>query len=318
MKNNKYMNINKYFNGPIFTIFTPFKEDFSIDYSSIEKYINFLFQGGAKVFYVMAYNSRYSQLNNEEIIKLNKFCINCVKKLDESNLIIVADPIHCSTQESIKFALSAKENGGDAISLIMREKYFSDEQVLEHFEMVGERSGLPIVIHEMPFLSGFDGTQMNWPETLISRLGEINHIIAIKEDAKNLDISKIVLKLEPNIRTIFAGTKKTFLPLKKYGLKSYLNGISIIDARIGIKFWEFWNNDNYEGMNWIIQNLESPFFDGPVSKYGWHRCNKALLEAAGLMHRRDRMPMPTLKKEELNEIILIYEKLKKSIDDLFS
>ena len=111
--------------------------------------------------------------------------------------------------------------------------------------------------------------------------------------------------------------RKTFLPLKSYGLRSYLSGISIIDARIGIKFWDFWKTDNYDGINWIIDNLENPFFEGPVSKNGWHRCNKALLEAAGLMHRRDRMPMPTLKRDEFDEVILIYKKIKRSLDEEF-
>ncbi len=85
-----------------------------------------------------------------------------------------------------------------------------------------------------------------------------------------------------------------------------------------LEFWNFWKNSNYEGINWIIENLEDPFFEGPVSKYGWHRCNKALLQAAGLMHRRDRMPMPSLKREEFNEITLIYKKIKRTIDDQFS
>ena len=315
---NKILNdLKERIDGPIFTIFTPFDKNLSIDYYSIEKYINYLYEGGARVFYVMAYNSRYSQLNNDEILELNQFCIKCVKSLNKNNIIIVADPIHCSTQESIKFALSALEFGGDAISLIMREKYFSDDQVLEHFSLIGEKSKLPIVIHEMPFLSGFDGKQINWPQSLILRLHELDNILAIKEDAKNLEVAKIVLSLEPKIRTIFAGTKKTFLPLKSFGLRSYLNGISIIDARIGIKFWDYWQVDNYEGMNWIIDNLENPFFEGPVSRYGWHRCNKALLEAAGLMHRRDRMPMPTLKRDEFDEVILIYKKIKRSLDELF-
>ncbi len=317
MANKISNNLKERIDGPIFTIFTPFDKDLSIDYYSIEKYINYLYEGGARVFYVMAYNSRYSQLNNDEILELNQFCIKCVKRLDKNNVVIVADPIHCSTQESIKFALSALEVGGDAISLIMREKYFSDDQVLEHFSLIGEKSKLPIVIHEMPFLSGFDGKQINWPHSLILRLQELDNILAIKEDAKNLEVSKIVLSLEPKIRTIFAGTKKTFLPLKSYGLMSYLNGISIIDARIGIKFWNYWKANNYDGMNWIIDNLENPFFEGPVSKYGWHRCNKALLEAAGLMHRRDRMPMPTLKREEFDEVNSIYKKIKRSLDEEF-
>ena len=318
MANKTLIHLKERLDGPIFTIFTPFKEDLSIDYFSIEKYINYLYEGGARIFYVMAYNSRYSQLNNHEIMELNKFCIKCVKSLNNDNVVIVGDPIHCSTQESIKFALSAYESGGDAISLIMREKYFSDDQVLEHYSAIGEKAKFPIVIHEMPFLSGFDGKQMNWPQSLILRLEELDNILAIKEDAKNINVSKLVLSLEPKIRTIFAGTKKTFLPLKNYGLKSYLNGISIIDARIGVKFWSFWKANNYDGMDWIINNLEEPFFGGPVSKYGWHRCNKALLEAAGLMHRRDRMPMPTLKREEFAEIKSVYLNIKKCIDEQFS
>ena len=129
--------------------------------------------------------------------------------------------MHCSTQESIKFALSALEFGGDAISLIMREKYFSDDQVLEHFSLIGEKSKLPIVIHEMPFLSGFDGKQINWPDSLILRLRVEKYLY--KRRCKKFRCIKIVLSLEPKIRTIFAGTKLS--SFKKYGLKSYLNGI---------------------------------------------------------------------------------------------
>ncbi len=46
--------------GPVFTIFTSFNDDLSIDYGSIERYIHYLYHGGARIFYVMPYNSRYS------------------------------------------------------------------------------------------------------------------------------------------------------------------------------------------------------------------------------------------------------------------
>ena len=124
----------------------------------------------------------------------------------------------------------------------------------------------------------------------------------------------MALNLEPQIRVIFAGTKKTFLQLKDNGLKSYLNGISIIDARIGIEFWRRWNDNNYKGLIKIIEELETPFFDGPVSKFGWHRCNKAILQAAGLMDRIDRMPMPSLDKNEYQEVLETYKKIKSKIN----
>ena len=56
------------------------------------------------------------------------------------------------------------------ISLIMREKHFTDEQVLDHFAEVGRVSKAKILVHEMPFLSGYDGTQMHWPVSLLKAL----------------------------------------------------------------------------------------------------------------------------------------------------
>jgi 4-hydroxy-tetrahydrodipicolinate synthase len=310
-----FTNIKEKFDGPIFTVFTAFKDDLTIDYESIKNYIQYLYDGGAKVFYVMPYNSRYSQLSEQEIYDLNKFCIQTTKSIDKNNIIIVADPIHCSTETSLQFTKHAKEFGADAISLIVREKYFSDDQILDHFRYIGKETNFPIVVHEMPFLSK-QGNQINWPKTLLEGLKTIPEIIAIKEDAKDEEMAKFILKLQPDIRIIFAATKRNIVPLKKYGLKSYLNGLSIIDARIGIRFWEAWNTNDYDTINYILENAEDLFFLGPVKKYGWHMCNKALLQSAGLMNRIDRMPMPTLDDVRYLEIVECYSQIKKNIEKI--
>jgi len=298
--------------GPVFTVFTPFQEDYSVDFNALENYISFMYSRGARLFYVMPYNSRYSQLNNQEIGELNKFAIETTKQLSKDNIIFVGDPIHCSTQTSLEFAKSAKEWGADAISLIIREKYFCDQQIIDHLSWIGEATNFPILIHEMPFLSGFDGTNLNWSSELLEKVSRIPQVFGIKEDAKDLNVARFALSLEPNLRVIFAGTKNTFLPLKNDGLQSYLNGISIIDPQIGLKFWDAWNASEDPVIEMIISKLEQPFFGGPVKKYGWHRCNKALLQAAGLMHRRDRMPMPELNENEFEEVCNVYSVIKES------
>ena len=66
-------------------------------------------------------------------------------------------------------------------------------------------------------------------------------------------------------------------------------------------------------MNW-----RHPFFNEAVSKYGWHRCNKALLQAAGLMHRRERMPLKELSEKEFQDIKRIYSQILISIENYFS
>ena len=296
--------------GCIYTVFTPFTSDGSIDYCSLSNYLSFLYNNGARVFYVMAYNSRYSQLSDDEIIELNEFVTKKVKKFNRENVVILADPIHCSTKTSLKFAHHAKDVGADIISLICREKYFNDDQILEHFDFIGRESQFPILIHEMPFLSGYNGLQMHWPNSLFNKIPKISNVIAIKEDAKDLETTIKVLELEPSIRVIIAGSKKSLLSFKNHGCKAYLNGISMIAPKIGIKFWDAFNSDDEETLSFLINEIETPFWDKCVKKYGWHRVNKAFLECAGLMQRHERMPMPSLNDEEFSDLVNIYNDLK--------
>ena len=313
-----YEHLKQGLKGCVYTVFTPFDEQENIDYESLERYLNHLYFGGARKFYVMAYNSRYSQLKHSEIMELNEFCIKLLKRLDPENIVVVGDPIHCSTKESTEFAVHAKETGADLISLIVREKYFNDEQILDHFAEVGRNSNMPILVHEMPFLSGYDGTQMHWPHSLFRKLPSIPEIVALKEDAKDFETTCLALELEPRIRVVIAGRKSTLMQYKPFGAMSYLNGISMLDARIGEAFWQAWKNNDQNTIDFILNQLEAPFFDQCASKYGWHRTNKALLQAAGYMHRRDRMPLKHLNDTEYQEVVTVHNQVAKSIQDFFS
>ena len=304
--------------GCFYTIFTPFAQNYTIDYEALENYLSTLYAQGARRFYAMAYNSRHSQLSNSEIMDLNRFCIQFLKRIDINNIVIVGDPIHCSTNESAEFAKHAKDLGADLISLIVGEKYFSDEQILDHFSTVASLSNMAILVHEMPFLSGYDGTQMHWPASLLKSLPTIPEIVALKEDAKNFEITKIALELEPDIRVIIAGTKASLLKYQPYGAKAYLNGISIIDARIGEEFWTAYNNNDKEVIDIILKKIEAPFFEKCVGKFGWHRTNKALLQAAGMMHRRDRMPLKHLAEPDYKIVRDVFTEINQSWSEYLS
>ena len=230
----------------------------------------------------------------------------------------MGDPIQCSTKESIEFTLHAKDAGADLVSLIVREKYFDDDHILEHFSEIGNATNMPILVHEMAFLSGKDGKQMHWPESLLKKLPTIPEIVALKEDAHDFETTCLALELEPRIRVVIAGRKSTLMQYKPYGAKAYLNGISMIDARIGESFWQAWQDNDLATIRFIIEKLEAPFFDTCVAKYGWHRTNKALLQAAGFMHRRDRMPLKSLNEAEYQEIVAVLPEIQQSIKEFYS
>ena len=314
---NHFESLRSKISGPVFSIVTPFREyDDQIDFGALERYINYAYESGARNFYVMGYNSRFSELSWEEIKILNTFVSKTVKSLGDDSLVIVADPLHCSTSVSMEFCRHAENIGADIISLIFREKYYSDEQVLKHYQMCAESCGIGILIHEMPFISGHGGHTMNWPISLLDRLADIPNIIAIKEDAKNDDYShEVISTIKDRLSIIISGGgKRQWLQFADQGCQAWLNGIGVFEPKLAILFWEaYQNNDEYLWKK-IIQQVEIPFFENGISRYGWHLMIRAALELRGHFSRHERMPMLALSNQDVAAIREWFDLLP--IDDI--
>ena len=298
--------------GPVFCVVTPFKEDGSIDFEALEKYINNCADAGANKFYVMAYNSRFSELSWDEIKTLNHFVIKTVKEIDIENFVIVADPLHCSTDVTLEFTQHAEKCGADMISLIFREKFYNNEQVLQHFKFITDDSSLPILIHEMPLISGMGGHTINWPLDLLDSLANFENIKAIKEDAKEDKYSlEVVNTLKDRLSIVISGGgKRQWMQFADMGCQNWLNGIGIFEPKLAINFWNAWQNNDKEYCNSLVSEVESPFFDGLVPKFGFHVSIKAALEAAGHFSRTERLPMFPLTEDEFLEFRKEFEKIE--------
>ena len=312
----KFENIKKSLDGAIYTIFTPFKKNLEIDYIGLEKYLDFLYNSGARVFYAMPYNSRYSQLKEKEIFKLNKFCIQKIDSYDNA-LVIVSDTIHGPTSLKKELCLSAKENGCKLFASICREKYFNDNQIYMHYEELN-KCNIGIIAHVMPFLSGYNSNNFNWPLSIFKKLSKLKNLIGIKEDTKDVNYGKKMIKMfGKRFKIIFAGQKKYFIKLNPDRNFSYLNSSSIIDPRIDKIFLNLLKNDNRKDLVKFVKYIDDYFWNNLCDKYGWHRVNKASIEAIGYFKRYERLPMIHLTaKEQLNlkkKILILQKRLKKII-----
>jgi 4-hydroxy-tetrahydrodipicolinate synthase len=298
--------------GPIQTIFVPFNKDRKIDFKSLKNHIKNLCElDFVNVLYLMPYNGRYSQLTNSEILKLNSFCIKEVKKFKK--IIIVSDPIHASSEEKLKFARHAKDKGADIFASICREKYFTDEQIYQHYKKIS-KAKIPLLVHVMPFLSGYTGDNIEWKMSTLTKLSKIKDIVAIKEDTKNLYYGKNFLKnFKKRFKIIFSGRKSLIYKLKDHGLESYLNGTSIIDQNIDRIFWFLINNDKKKSLK-FIKEIDDPFWDILSKKYGWHRLNKCCLEINGIMPRYERLPMVSLSNREVKDVKKTINLIKKKLN----
>lgn len=303
-------------NGPVFSVVTPFLENDDIDFDSLDKYLAYAYKQGATIFYVMGYNSRFSELSWDEIKTLNEFVTKKVKSLDLANLMIVADPLHCSTKVSLEFAKHAQEIGADVISIICREKYYSDDQVFAHYEYINNNSEIGILVHEMPFLNGYGGPSVNWPLSLLTRVCKLSNVVAVKEDAKDDVYSKEVINaIKDDVSIVISGGGvRQWLRFAEDGCQAWLNGFGVFEPKLEVNFWKAYQAGNSKLVDRIINEIEVPFFEHGVSKLSWHLTIKAALEARGLMKRHERLPMLALSDENAVQVKNLLNELP--IDEL--
>ena len=312
---NKINSIKNKIIGPIFPVITPFKKDERIDYNSLNRYLKFLYNRGARVFYLMFYNSRFGLLSNEEIMKLNISAANYIKKNFKNTIVIGAEPYHCSTSASISYAKIFKKNKIDVVSLIFGEKYYNDDQIIKHFNKISKSTNIGLLLHQQLLENGISNTPPLLPYSIncLKKISKMKNFIAMKEDAK-IDVytKKILINTKKNINMITSGGgKEQWLKFARYGCQAWLSGISNLDPKIAIRFYQYYKSNNLYQCKKIIKYLEKPFFE-IKNKIGWHLTIKASLEQLGLMKKYERMPMTSVKNNEMKKIKKMILKLKKN------
>lgn len=308
-----YSSLQQRIRGPIYSIITPFcNNGKDVDYDSLRNYIKFMYDGGGRIFYAMAFNTRYLLMSEQEIMDVNKFVIEEVKKLDATNVVIVGDPLHCSTDTSIRFAQHAKQHGADMISLIFRAYIFDDDQVYAHYKKVADEvSDIGILVHEMPFARGIPDLQDgSWSLSLIDRLAEIPAVVAMKEDAKDDDYTrKVVDTISDRVAIITSGNGLQQWSKVSDKCQAWLTGIGNFAPKTEIDFYKAHLDGNNEVCDNIIENIEKPFF-WVKDNLGWHLGIKSALDYYGIMDRQERMPYIALSEEKHKAVCVVMDKIK--------
>lgn len=310
------MELKNRIKGPVFSIITPFKNNGKdIDFGSLEDYIQYLYDNGAKIFYAMAFNTRYLLMNEEEIFKVNECVIRKIKSFNDKNtIIIVGDPLDCSTETSIKFAQHAKDLGADMISLIYRAYLFFDDHVFNHYNTIANSVDIPILIHEMPFMKGIPAHQTgNWSLELLDRLANIPNVIAVKEDAKLDDYTKdIVDKISDRVAIVVSGNGMQQWSKVSEKCQAWLSGIGNLLPKVELDYYQYHLNNNKEKCNEIIENIEKPFFF-IKDNYSWHLGIKSAMEHLNIMSKQERMPYQELDEEKHKHVGVIVNKIKNNL-----
>ena len=304
--------MNKQHPGLTISIPLFFNQDESIDYETLARYIQDLgTQQHISAIYSMAYNTRYRMLSEKEVLELN---IKVLELAKENSLVCYVGHPYVFDRERLESYLKEISKYKPAgISMLYPERYYGIDQLILEFLEIPAKFGMKSVLHEMKLVSGFNGELINWPQELLRKAIQLDSVIGVKEDSKDDDTAQIVLD-ECNKKgaacILAGGGKLRALEFVGKGLDTWLNGTTMFYPKaIDIIYPAVMNNDK-ETVTFYNENIEKPFFDNVVKKYGWHLAHKAALEYFGFGKRFERFPHPVLPEENYEELVNVFDDIK--------
>jgi len=139
-----------------------------------------------------------------------------------------------STRDAIGFSRQAEQMGADGVMLAA--PYYSlptDDELFEHFRMIAESIGLPIMLYNYPGRTGVDMR----PE-LIERLAQLDRIRYVKESSGEVNrMSEIIRRCGEQI-TVFCGCDTGALEAFVLGVTGWVGGVVNCLAREHVELYE--------------------------------------------------------------------------------
>jgi 4-hydroxy-tetrahydrodipicolinate synthase len=198
-------------------IVTPFKND-AVDYPALEKLIEQQIAAGVAGLVPVGTTGESPTLNYKEHDEVIEF----VTKKANKRCQIIAGTGGNSTSEAIHLSQHAAKIGADATLQVT--PYYNKptaEGLYRHFSIVAEKSGLPIVLYNVP---GRTGREI--PVDVVARLSKHQLVIATKEAGGSVD--RVNAILDACDITVLSGDDSLTLPMISVGAKGVISVASNI------------------------------------------------------------------------------------------
>lgn len=290
----------KKFRGTGVAIITPFKNDSSIDFASMEKVINHIISGGADYIVLMGTTGESPTLTKDEKKALISFTADTIGK----RVPLVIGIGGNNTQEIINQIKSTDLKPATAI-LSVAPYYNKPTQrgLHEHFKAVASCSPVPIIMYNIPGRTGCNISA----DTCLQLAHEFDNIVGVKEASGNFEQISRIIRGKPDGFHVISGDDLFTLPLIAAGG----SGVISVVANAYPQEWSGMVNlclrQNFkaarETMFRFLEILELLFVEGNPSGI------KAVLSIMGLCQNNLRLPLVPVSSHT-------FTRLKKAMEEL--
>lgn len=207
------------FTGTGVAIVTPFNDDFSVDYPSLEKIADYCISSGVSYIVVLGTTGESATLTKEE----KKQVVKTVVSAASGRVPVVIGIGGNFTQEVVETIKSTDFKGIDAI-LSVSPYYNKPNQtgIYEHYKAIASASPLPIILYNVP-----GRTSMNMAaQTVVKLAHDFKNIIAVKEACGNLVQAMEIIRDKPADFAVISGDDALTLPMISVGAVGVISVIA--------------------------------------------------------------------------------------------
>jgi 4-hydroxy-tetrahydrodipicolinate synthase len=206
--------------GTITALVTPFKNDGSVDFKTLEKLIDFQIANKTEGIVVCGSTGEGATLTLKE--KMAIFIHSC--EYAKGRIPIIAATGTYETDESASLTIYAQDHGASA-ALIVAPYYVKPSQdgIFEHFRLIARSvPDFPVIMYNIP---GRTGVNM-LAETQLRIANECKNVVATKEASGNIEQMMKIIKNAPKHFSVLSGDDAMTLPLIAAGGKGIVSVIS--------------------------------------------------------------------------------------------
>lgn len=270
------------FKGLGIALITPFNEDGSVDYQSLEHLVDYQIKNGADFLCILATTGEAPCLTREEKDKITEV----VRTIDHGRVPILKYCGGNNTAAVIEEINTTDWKGIDGILSIC--PYYnkpSQEGLYQHFKAIAGASPLPVVMYNVP---GRTGVNMK-AETTVRLAADCPNIIGIKEACGSLEQIDEIIKNKPDTFDVISGDDALTFPMIASGAVGVISVIGNALPKQFSKMIRLEFNGEYEParkIHHMFTELYSLLFvDGNPAG-----C-KALLNDMGMIKNVLRLPL---------------------------
>lgn len=207
------------FHGTGVALVTPFTADGAVDYTGLERLIEFQIAGGVEYLVSLGTTGETATLSKDEKQRIWEFTAEKVS----GRLPLVAGIGGNDTASIVSAVTNFNIQGYDAI-LSVAPYYNKPNQagIYLHYKAVAESTSLPVILYNVP---GRTGVNMD-PDTVLKLAHDVSNIAGIKEASGNFEQFNAIMRDKPENFLFISGDDPITLPLIAMGASGVISVVA--------------------------------------------------------------------------------------------